>query len=136
MGMTIDITDFEKGFRQLVEFSIPPEIENGMFKAMSQALIDAIEIPPQAPFLKGDLWASKHVNGVQVSGGEVSVVGGFNICYAARWHELTPEEDARINWTRTGAKQPGAKYLESKMATRGPIYLEIVAECVRRPMGG
>ena len=133
MGMTIDMADFEKGFKALVENSVPPEIEKGMFKAASALLTDAIEEAPGAPKDIGDLWRSKHVESIITTKDEVSVDAGFNIVYAARWHEA----EGTINWTTNkGATNPGPKYLESKMVRNAKRYLNIVGEYLKGLLGG
>ena len=134
MGMTIDMTDFEKGFKALVNQAAPPEIEKGMFQAANELLHDAIYEKPFAPFDKGDLRGSAQVNKVVATRDDVSVNAGFNIVYAARWHELSPSEDARISWTLPGS---GRKYLESKMSkNNGKRYLDIIGTYLKSLLGG
>ena len=125
MGMTVDCSDFEKGLKKLVEKSIPPEAGKGLFKAGNELLNDAKTVIPKAPWELGDLHASAQVNKAEIKKDEVSVEAGFNIEYAARWHELTPEEDSKISWTTPGS---GRKYLESKMAMFKDKYMAIVAK--------
>ena len=105
--MTVDCSDFEKGLKKLAEKTIPPEVGKGLFKAANELLHDAINVQPYAPFDEGTLRGSAQTNKAEVKKGEVSVEAGFNIEYAARWHELTPEEDSKINWTLPGS---GRKY--------------------------
>jgi hypothetical protein len=133
MGMTIDMSDFEKGFKKLVEDSIPPDIEKGMFAAANALLKDAIYEQPYAPFDEGHLRASARVEKIRADKEAVELATGFNIAYAARWHELSPAEDARISWILPGS---GRKYLESKMARNAKRYLDIVGEYLRRLLGG
>jgi len=134
MGMTIDMTDFEKGFKALVENAIPAETKEGLFQAGNELLRDAIKEVPQAPKDIGDLWGSARVNKAIATKDEVSIEAGFNIKYAARWHEA----EGNVNWTTTkGATHPGPKYLESKMAVNnGKKYLDIVGEYVKKVLGG
>ena len=128
MGMTIDPTDFEKGFKALTEKALPETISKGLFKAGSQLIIDAIEEQPYVPFDEGHLRGSGKVTKAEVSEAAVEVNAGFNKEYAARWHELTPEEDAKINWTLKGS---GRKYLESKMLRYKDDYMKIVAKHIQ-----
>ena len=128
-GYYIDMTDFDKKFNNLMKNVIPEYGEKGAFNAMNALLDDAVEKPPQAPFKKGRLWGSKIVKKIQEAGKETSIEGGFNIEYARRWHEVEP---GTINWTRTGAKQPGPKYLQSKMVQFKERYGGIIAETIRR----
>ncbi len=136
MGMTIDITDFEQGFKALMFISTPETLARGMFAAGNALLRDSIEEPPQAPFKIGDLRASARVDEAEVTGDGLMTVVGFNIAYAARWHELSPADSEWINWTRTGAKQPGSQYLITKMARNSARYLAIVGEHLRALLGG
>ena len=133
MGMTIDMSDFEKGFKKLVDQAAPEELAKGMFTAGNALLKDAIYEQPYAPFDEGHLRASARVDTAKVTKDEVETSAGFNIVYAARWHELSPSEDARISWTLPGS---GRKYLESKMARNAKRYLDIVGEYLRRLLGG
>ena len=124
----MDFTEFNVKFPLVTGVKIPSGAEEGFFKAANQLLDDAINKQPFAPFDKGDLRGSARVDKAVVAGSLISVMCGFNISYAARWHELTPAEDARINWTLPGS---GAKYLESKMARYMADYMEIVASHIR-----
>ena len=133
MGMTIDMSDFEKGFKKLVDQAAPEELAKGMFTAGNALLKDAIYEQPYAPFDEGHLRASARVDTAKVTKDEVETSAGFNIVYAARWHELSPAEDARISWTLPGS---GRKYLESKMARNAKRYLDIVGEYLRSLLGG
>jgi hypothetical protein len=156
MSMTIDFSDFEKGLMKLVKEVEPKETAKGLFMAANQLLRDAIGEPHFAPFhvkdmedpndkLGGALRASastqapdgvmrlatKSVPASVGSGNEM--VAGFNIVYAARWHELTPAEDEKIKWTlRTASGRAGRKYLESKMAKFKETYMKIVALHLKR----
>jgi len=127
MSMTVDFSDFEKGFAKIVEKASKEEAGKGLFKAGNELLRDAIRIEPIAPFDEGTLRASARTNKAEIKKGEVSVEAGFNIEYAARWHELTPEEDSKIAWTTPGS---GRKYLESKMTRFKDKYMKIVAKSI------
>lgn len=128
MGMTVDFKDFEKQFKRIVEGAIPSEAAKGLFKAGNELIIDAKEKVPKAPWDEGHLRASKKVIPGEIKRNEIILTCGFNIVYAARWHELTPSEDKRINWTLPGS---GAKYLESKMTAYKDKYMFIVAEHIK-----
>jgi|SRR3972149_739893 len=145
MGMTLDFKDFEKGFKRIVEDAIPKEAGKGLFKAGNQVLLDAVQKPPQAPKDIGDLWGSKRIDEAKVKRGEITLDCGFNIKYAARWHEISPsnisEKDKLgrvmsghwpIHWTKNkGASNPGPKYLEKKMMMYKNDYMKIVAEHIK-----
>ena len=133
MSMTLDISDFERGMKKLIEQSVPKEVDKGLFKAGAQLLDDARDYEPHAPRDESMLWGSGVVQKPESSTREVGVAAGFNIEYAARWHELTPAEDAKINWTLPGS---GRKYLEKKMARFKNDYMKIVADHLKRLLGG
>ena len=133
MSMTVDFSDFEKGLKKLCEQTIPPEIGKGLFKAANELLHDAINEQPCAPFDEGTLRGSARTNKAEVKKDGAEVVTGFNIEYAARWHELTPEEDSKISWTLPGS---GRKYLESKMTMFKEKYMAIVAKHIENVLKG
>lgn len=142
MSMTIDFSDFDKGFKEFVEKSSPPEVAKGMFRALNELLRDAIKEDPMAPFDEGALRGSARVqtpDGVLhdpsgaiaatgtikvPKGDKIEMAAGFNIVYAHRWHEISKEKEKDINWTTPGS---GRKYLETKMVRHKEKYLEIVA---------
>jgi hypothetical protein len=125
MGMTIDTRDFEKGLTNLVKTLEPEATAKGLFRAGSQLILDAINEQPYVPFDEGHLRGSGKVTKVEVTKSGAEVAAGFNKEYAARWHELTPEEDARINWSLPFS---GRKYLESKLVRFKEDYMKIVAK--------
>ena len=125
MSMTVDCSDFEKGFAKIIKKASDEEAGKGLFKAGNELLHDAINTQPFAPFDEGALRGSARTNKAEVKKDEVSTVAGFNIVYAARWHELTPEEDSKISWSLPGS---GRKYLESKMVMFKEKYMGIVAK--------
>jgi len=128
-GFFLDPSEFEKKFRHLTDKAIPELAAKGLFNAGNELTHDAINLPPQAPFKKGDLWGSRITEKVKTSHSGMSVRVGFNIKYAARQHEVPP---GTFHYTRTGAKQPGPKYLESKMIKYKDKYMAIVAESIKR----
>jgi hypothetical protein len=132
MAMTVDFSDFKKRFRTLVENAVPAEAEKGLYKAANELLHDAIYERPYAPFDEGHLRGSARTTAAEITGDSISTKAGFNIVYAARWHELSPAEDARISWTLPGS---GRKYLESKLVFFMRKYMEIVAEHIKNLLG-
>jgi len=127
MSMKIDFSDFDKGFAKAIKL-VPDEAGRGLFDAGNALLKDAIEMKPYVPYGEtGNLRGSARVNKAEIKKGEVSVEAGFNIEYAARWHELTPEEDGKINWSLPGS---GRKYLESKMTRFKDKYMKIAAKSI------
>lgn len=154
MGMTVDLRDFETRFKDLVEKSVPEAVSQGIFRAGNEMLRDAIYEIPKAPFDEGHLRASARtqyggkgplknfdqmnippasIDAADPSAGGYSLLAGFNIVYAARWHELTPAEDARISWTLPGS---GRKYLETKLIRHKEKYAKIVADFLARLLAG
>jgi hypothetical protein len=131
--MKFDFTDFEKGLTKLVKESEPRETAKGLFKAGSQLIKDAINMKPYVPFDEGHLRGSGRTDPATVTNTGAEVVVGFNKVYAARWHELTPEEDRTINWSLAGS---GRKYLESKMGKFKNDYMKIVADHLAKVLGG
>lgn len=149
MGISVDTKDFDLKFGELMKKSVPANVSKGMFRAGNELLRDAIYEVPKAPFDEGHLRAEARTQlagGVMIkfsdSGGYLppasidakdgdgySLRAGFNIVYAARLHELTPEEDARINWTLPGS---GRKYLETKLIRHKDKYAKIVADYLER----
>jgi hypothetical protein len=138
MGFTIDMADFEAGLKRLVEQAAPADIREGLFAAGNALLRDAIYEKPYAPFKEGHLRGSAQISEVITQPAEAFVVAGFNICYAARLHELFygigfGAEMYPPGWSLPGS---GPKYLESKMARNGPRYLAIMGEYLRLRFGG
>jgi len=159
MGMTLDISDFAKGFKKLAEQSAPEEIDKGLFKAGVELLHDAIYLSRGAPKEIGDLWASGSIKGegaiIPVPDGKpslppsgfksmqesvgVSMEVGFNIEYAAYVHEGHRKDGShKIKWWTymKGAHDPGPKFLESKMASKAAKYMWIVGEHLKNLLRG
>ena len=133
MSMKIDFSDFEKGLARLVKDVEPRETARGLFQAGSQLIVDAKEMIPYVPWKEGTLSGSGRTDPARVTAGSVEVTVGFNKEYAARWHELSPEEDKRINWT---LPRSGRKYLELKMSMFKDKYMKIVATYLQKVLGG
>jgi hypothetical protein len=133
MSMTFDFSDFERGLTKLVKESEPRETAKGLFKAGNQLIKDAIDMKPYVPFDEGNLRGSGRTDPARVTNTGAEVVVGFNKEYAARWHELTPEEDNKINWSLPGS---GRKYLESKMSMFKDQYMKMVADHLAKVLGG
>ncbi|GAI31417.1 unnamed protein product [marine sediment metagenome] len=129
-GFYIDMKDFDKKFNNLMKNVIPEHGDKGAFNAMNRLLEDAITKPPQAPKDIGDLWGSRIVKKAKREGKESFTEGGFNIKYARRHHEVEP---GTFKYTISAkCKQPGPKFLESKMAQFKEKYGEIIAETIRK----
>jgi hypothetical protein len=127
-GFFIDSSDFDKKFKDVTKNIIPSLAGKGLFDAANELLRDAVVFPPQVPFLKGDLRGSKIVEKAKKDRNDISVKTGFNIEYATRQHEAEPGE---FNYTRIVAKQPGPKFLESKMVKFKDKYMAIAAAVIK-----
>jgi len=130
-GLYLDSSEFDKKFSDLVERAIPGDAQGGLADAMNEVLSDSIELPPQAPKEIGDLWGSTAGTvKVETKYKLLSVRGGFNLKYAHRHHEVAPGTYKYT--TDKGARQPGPKFMLSKMARYANRYMEIVADAIRR----
>lgn len=143
IGVGFDAAELYKSLKMLDGEVTEKQVAIGLFQAANALLKDAIYVAPQAPKDVGDLRGSARTMGGDgvlqktgtkhkpiKSGKDLSVVCGFNIVYAAKWHEIS--ETKKVNWTTDkGAANPGPKYLEKKMAIFGKRYTEIIGEYVR-----
>lgn len=130
-GFYLDSRDFDKKFNAIVKTGIPGDAGRGLVNAMNEVLRDSIELPPQAPKEIGDLWGS--IAGtvkLETKYKILSVIGGFNIAYAHRHHEVEPGTYRYT--TDKGAEKPGPKFMQSKMAMLREKYMGIVAATIRR----
>lgn len=127
-GFFLDSSDFMRKFEDITQNAVPKLAGKGLFDAGNKLIKDAIVFPPQAPFLKGDLRGSKIVEKAKKDRNDISVKVGFNIKYAKRQHEAEPGE---FKYTKTVAKQPGPKFLESKMVKYKDKYIYIVSETIK-----
>ena len=152
MSMQVDFSNFDKGFKTLMEGAVPTELSKGLFKAGAELLRDAIKKPKGAPKEFGDLWGSASIQGAgstlhplnagepgtfhaEITAKDQSISVGFNVPYAAKWHEVPPSR--KINWTYDkGATDPGPKYLEMKMTMYKAKYMAIIAEHFKRLFKG
>jgi len=128
-GFFLDTKEFDAKFKKVTNNTIPSSYEKGLSKAIDELLADSINLPPQAPFKEGHLWGSRIKEKVKTNHNDTSVKGGFNIKYATRQHEVPP---GTFHYTRTGAKQPGPKFMESKMIKYKDKYIWMVAEEIKR----
>lgn len=105
------------------------EAKEGLNEAFWEMIDDAKWKPPQAPFLLGDLHASAEIDDIKITTKYIQVSGGFNIVYAAKQHEQEKPYDKP---TTTVVKNPGPKFLESKMTEYGKDYIQTVVDRMRR----
>lgn len=136
---------------QFVSEAVREAAEEGMAQATMQLYNDAVMESPTVPKLTGHLRASGSalVDGNLLTSGlgagedpgdpitsaseekrRGSITGtvGFNAPQAARLHEH-PE----YRFTEPGS---GGKFLETKIAEHGREYMDLVAEAIRKVLGG
>ena len=129
---------------QVVDKIVEKQAKIGIGRALLQLKLDTIMQRPTAPiregFLRGS--ASIHVQGVEwtvplgprekpdkkVKGyaqpkekGKLVGLIGFNVPYAARWHEVP---------AHFSDPEAGNKYLESKMANNKSLYKQIIVNAI------
>lgn len=132
-GYVLDFSKFMKNLDKIVDNIIPERAGKGLFNAANELHEDAKYKPPQTPKDIGDLWGSWENRPVKIVGTIIILVCGFNSKYAAKFHEMPPDEARKIQWTRhKGASQPGPKYLISKMIHYRKKYMGIIADSIRR----
>lgn len=130
---SFDTSEFAASLKRLVTQVEPEATGRGLFAAGNELLRDAIQIPPQAPKEFGDLWGSARVTRAEIHGDQAEVQAGFNIEYAARWHEVPLS--MRVNWTTDkGSSSPGPKYLETKLVQYREKYMVIVGNYLARAL--
>jgi len=125
-GMELDATDFLKSFKKVTQDYFPESIREGLLKVVGPNVVaDSIKKPPRAPHRQGHLWRSHFVRdprdvGMRSSPKSIEIVIGFNTPYAAKWHEISEAQEAKINWTLSGS---GRKFLENKLIFYGGDYM-------------
>lgn len=124
-GYSMDLSKFAKDFTRITQKTIPDKAGDASFKVAAMIINDAIKKVPKAPFDEGHLRASQFIN--LISGQKLGVELGFNIEYAAKWHELPKEKSNKIAWTTKGS---GSKYLSSKLAIYKDKYIKFLASMI------
>ena len=127
---TMDFKMFEPSLVAWAKENVS-EAKGGLVSAFWNMIDDAKWKPPQAPFQLGDLHASAEIDKVIIGHTYIQVSGGFNIEYAAKQHE---QEKSYDKPTTSVVRNPGPKFLESKMAEFGEDYIEIVVERMKRKL--
>ncbi len=137
-GFYIESSDFDKKFEALVN-SVGNKIAAEGVYAAGQALLTAAEDEmPQVPQETGDLRASRLVKDPEISPGRVAVDAGYNSKYAAYQHEGERKDGSHKvkQYTTTIVPGPGPKFLEKKMAGNAKRFMLIVADHIRKRLGG
>lgn len=128
----MDLSEFAAGIERLQDLTAK-QIAAGLREAGTQLLLDSEAIVPRVPHLTGALRASAQLE-MGEGGAEVNV--GYNVPYAARWHEaendIDPVTGKHINWSESGV---GGKFMEKKMSERMEIYMKICADKIREITG-
>lgn len=124
-AFTVDFTDFNKKFRDIVGRAIPELADEGFFKAGNELLRLAIEEEPKAPHDTGRLVSAKEVIVIKGGGG---CVAGFNVEYACKLHEMPAASYHPANWKLPGS---GPKFLETKVIKYRQDLIKVVADTIR-----
>lgn len=125
-GLYMDSTDFDKGFKRIVEKTIPETLAEGLYRVVAPLLLRyAIKEVPTVPKKTGHLRRSQKALKPLLERGEITLVVGFNTEYAARLHEALDNWD----WSEPGS---GPKYLETKLINHSKEFLEKLADYVSR----
>ena len=120
----MNLSNFAKDFTRITSKTIPDKVGDASFKVASMIINDAIKVPPKAPFDEGMLRASQFIN---LLSQKLGVELGFNIIYAAKWHELEKSKEKDIAWTTPGS---GSKYWSSKLSMFKNKYIKFLASMI------
>lgn len=137
-GFYLETIDFEKKFEMIIKEAGEKLAAQGVYAA-GTALLDAADNePPQTPQELGNLRALRLVKDPEIVDGRISVQAGYNTPYAAYQHEGQRKDGSHKvkNYTTDIVAQPGAKFLESKMVREPRRFMAIVADYIRRALGG
>lgn len=123
-GYYLDTTDFDKGFKKIVQQTIPETLAEGMFKIVAPLVLKyAITEVPTVPKKWGTLRKSQTAIYPMLKPGDITLLVGFNTVYAAKMHEA-PDN---WNWTEPGS---GPKFLISKLTSHASEFLKKLAAYV------
>lgn len=132
---SMDIREFLAGADQATT-SVIDGCRSGLREAGNQLLQDSIEEEPRAPHLQGALRASGKTEVGTENESMTEVLVGFDVPYAARWHEaendIDPVTGGKIHWSEPGV---GPKFIEAKMVKNGDKYVRITAEAAKGALG-
>lgn len=142
---TLDFSEFNNKFKQIIKKTVPKLAERGFARAGMQFLNDTIMQRPTVPIREGwlrgsgSIFVQNRLVGVSshgkkgkantehsesIKGGEIAAVVGFNTPYAARLHE-----GEGMKFVEPSA---GAKFLESKMSKNKNLYMKITANTIKK----
>jgi len=120
----LDFTDFNRGFKKIVEDEWPEHAFYGLYQAGALLIRDAIREEPTAPKKTGHLRRSQLIEVISEHDYFIGIEVGFNVPYAAKLHEAP----SGSNWTEPGS---GPKFIETKMAKNKDKYYAHVAAFIR-----
>lgn len=124
-GLNFNFTNFNKGFKRIMEVTIPGLAQEGLFLAGAILIRDAILDEPKVPHLTGHLWRSQKIEAIKEDNKLIAVMVGFDTPYAARLHEAPNN----WNWTLDGS---GPKFLEAKIAGNPDKYIKPAADHIAK----
>lgn len=123
-GFTVNMKDFNKKFYKIVNKKIPGLSAEGLMKAATQLIRDAIQEQPTVPKKVGHLRRTQQIERPKIKHGEISIEAGFNADYAAAVHE----SPSNLNWTEPGS---GPQFLTTKLAKNKNKYMKTTADHIK-----
>ncbi len=134
----VETADFDKKFEALIH-SVSHEIAaKGLYDG-GAALLDAADNEiPQTPQKSGDLRDSRLVKDPVITENQISVDAGYTKEYAAYQHEGERKDGSHKvkEYTTDIVPNPGAKFLEKKLAGNAKRFMAVVADYIREKLGG
>ena len=125
-AISFNAASFLGGFKRFCNVKMPMAVEKAQFQTGWMVIRYANTKKPYTPTDKKDLRGSGRV---EVVPARLEVIVGFNKEYAAKWHEISPAKEAKINWTLPGS---GRKYLESKLIMYKNDFMKFMAEIISK----
>lgn len=124
--IAFNATSFITGFKKFTQKTIPDVAGKGLFQTGWMIIRYANTKKPFTPREIGDLQSSGRVEPHPI---KLELIVGFNKEYAAKWHEISPQKEKKVNWTLPGS---GRKYLESKLNMYRNDFIKFLAEFIKR----
>lgn len=122
--ISYNASSFLAGFRMITSKVIPDVAGKALFQTGWMIIRYANTKKPMTPRDIGDLRGSGRV---EPDPQKLEVTVGFDKEYAAKWHELSSEEERHISWTTPGS---GRKYLEAKLSMYKNDFIRFAAEYI------
>ena len=124
--ISYDASNFLGGFKKFCNKTVPDRSRKALFQTGWMVIRYANTKKPYTPTDKKDLRSSGRVEPDPM---KLELIVGFNKEYAAKWHELSPTKDAKVNWTLPGS---GRKYLESKLNMYRNDFVKFMAQFISK----